>query len=546
MGMWGGGGGGGGMWGGGGRGGGAHAGLPFAGVPEELLAPVKQIESKEPEWGEQPLNFSQVMPTGEHYSLRVLLSGQVPAAVLALALVGVETLLLQAGPLLTKIGIDQGVVGRNTHVLVVACIAYIISLVVGGLATGLRTAWTARLAQRLNYEQRTRVFAHIQRLSLDFFTAEKAGRIMTRMTSDIEATNQMLQNGLVQMVVQALTIVVVTAVLFSMNVPLAAFVVLLVLPGMVLLSNWFRVASDRGYDRVRNGIAAVLADLQESLSGVRVVLANNRQQRNIDHHRDVVWVYRGANVLTAKLNAVYGPGSQAIGVVAQALVVAVGGVMVLHHQLTIGTLTAFVLYLTSFFAPIQQIAQLYNTYQQGTAAIAKLADLLSTQPTVPELPGAPDMPPMEGEIVLDGVDFGYDPSVPVLRNVDLRIAAGETLSLVGETGAGKSTIAKLVTRFYDPTRGRVLIDGWDLRQVNLASLRRQLGVVPQEAFLFSGTMRDNIAFARPEASDEEVMEACRVVGLTDLINRLPDGLDTPCHERGSSLSSGERQLLALA
>ena len=242
----------------------------------------------------------------------------------------------------------------------------------------------------------------------------------------------------------------------------------------------------------------------------------------------------------------FGPGSEAVGIAGQALVLGIGGKMVLDGTLTIGELTAFVLYLTAFFAPIQQLVQLYTTYQSGQAAVTKLRELLVTEPDVPEAPDAVDLPPIDGDVRLEGVTFGYDPARPVLVGVDLHVRPGETFALVGPTGAGKSTVAKLVTRFYDPQAGQVRIDGHDLRTVTFGSLRRQLGIVPQEPFLFHGTIRDNIAFAKPEATDEELRDACRAVGIDDLVARLPDGLDTPVHERGASLSAGERQLLALA
>jgi ATP-binding cassette, subfamily B, bacterial len=297
---------------------------------------------------------------------------------------------------------------------------------------------------------------------------------------------------------------------------------------------------------VRDGIAGVLSDLSESLSGVRVVAGFNRARNNVLHHRNVVGEYRDANDYTADVSAIYGAGSEMIGVLGQAALLFIGGTMVQNGTLSVGELVAFIFYLTSFFLPIQQLVQQYNLYQQGRAAIVKLNDLLSTTPSVEEAEHAETLPPIEGDIVLEDVTFGYDPAVPVLRYVNLHITAGETMSFVGSTGAGKSTIAKLVTRFYDPTEGRVLIDGHDLRDVTIRSLRRQLGVVPQEPFLFAGSLRDNIAFARPEASDDEVWEAVHRVGLTELTERLPDGLDTPVHERGVSLASGERQLLALA
>jgi ATP-binding cassette subfamily B protein len=263
-------------------------------------------------------------------------------------------------------------------------------------------------------------------------------------------------------------------------------------------------------------------------------------------HRNLAGDYRDANLTAASIGAAYGSGTEVVGVLGQALILLVGGRKVLDGSMGIGELTAFTLYLTAFFAPIQQLVQLYNTYQQGQAAVTKLRELLGTAPSVAEAPDAEVLPPLRGEIGLDDVGFAYEEGQPVLAGVDLRIAAGETFAFVGPTGAGKSTIAKLVIRLYDPTSGRVCIDDHDLRSVTLDSLRRQLGVVPQEPFLFHGTLRDNVAFARPEATDDEVWEACRAVGIDDLVQRLPDGLDTPVHERGTSLSSGERQLVALA
>jgi len=346
--------------------------------------------------------------------------------------------------------------------------------------------------------------------------------------------------------VQGLTMVVITGILFTLNVKLAIITVLIVVPALTALSIWFGIASERGYDRVRDGIAGVLSDLSESLHGVRVVTAHNRQRHNVLHHRDVVGKYRDANLYTAQISAIYGPGTQMLGYLGQAIILGIGGTMVLHHSLSLGDMIAFFLYLNRFFLPITLLVQQYNTYQQGQASIIKLNTLLRLAPSVKEDEDAIELPPMQGAIRFDHVTFGYDPEVPVLFDVNLRVEPGEAVAFVGPTGAGKSTMAKLVTRFYDPTRGRVLIDDHDIRHVSLASLRRQLGVVPQEPFLFAGTMRDNIAFSRPEASDDEVWEAIRAVGLVEVVERLPNGLQTIVHERGQTLSSGERQLIALA
>jgi ATP-binding cassette subfamily B protein len=460
-------------------------------------------------------------------------------------LVVLEVITLQSGPFLTQIGIDKGISASNWNVVLLAGGLFVIAVGIGILAGRGRIALTGRIAANMMYDLRIRVFAHLQRLSLDYYTDEKAGVIMTRMTSDIENLQQLLQDGLVQFAVQGLTMAVVAILLFHYNPELAAITLLVVIPPLTALSLWFRSASERGFNRVRDGIAAVLSDLAESLAGVRLVTGFNRQHRNIVNHRHVTGEYRDANDYTAQLTAVYGPSSELIGVIGQAVVLLVGGTMVQQGNLSVGELTAFILYLNAFFLPIQQLVQLYNTYQQGQASMTKLRELLATDPSVAEAPNAHDLPPIVGDVVLDRVSFGYDPAIPVLHDVDLHITPGETVCFVGATGAGKSTVAKLVTRFYDPTAGRVLIDGHDLRDVTLTSLRRQLGVVPQEPFLFAGTVRDNLAFADPDATDEELREAVALVGLEELIDRLPHGLDTEVHERGVSLSSGERQLLAL-
>lgn len=522
------------------------AGLPFAGVPEEMAARVQRILDLEPDHREPEVEFSHSRWDRRPLTLRRLLGAHTAALIAALALVVTETVAMQAGPLLTQVGIDRGVRPGNFGVLVAVALAYLGTVVLAVAAGAGRIAATGRIGEGLMYGLRVRVFSHLQRLSLDFFTEEKAGVLMSRMTSDIENLTQLFHEGLVQLVVQGLTVVVVTVFLFVLDVRLALVTLVLVVPVMTVLTVWFQRASTRGYLAVRDRIADVLADLSENLAGIRVVTAHNRRRHNVVRHRNIVGEHRDANDLTARVNALYGPGSELVGVVGQALVLLLGGRMVLTGSLTVGELTAFVLFLTQFFAPMQQLAHLYTTYQQGQASISKLRGLLAAEPDVPEAPDAHGLPSVTGEIRLAGVTFGYDPVAPVLHDVDLEVRAGETFALVGPTGAGKSTVAKLVARFYDPTEGRVLVDGHDLRTVTIESLRRQLGVVPQEPFLFHGTVRDNIAFARPDAPDDDVFEAADAVGLADLLRRLPEGLEAPVHERGVSLSAGERQLLALA
>jgi ATP-binding cassette subfamily B protein len=521
------------------------SGLPFAGIPAEMQRRVEEIMADEPEWPPPEASFSHRM-TQSGVSLRSMLRPHRKLLTAATVLVVIEALTIQAGPLLASIGIDDGIKKGNWSVILACAAAALVAVVISAVSSGLRVGVTGRIAARVMFELRVRVFAHLQRLSLDYFTDEKAGVIMTRIMSDVEALQQLLQDGLVQFFLQGLTMVVVTVILFTMNVELALVTLLAILPLLVALTLWFRKASDTGYLRVRDGIANVLSDVSESLSGVRVVAGFNRARHNVLHHRNVVGEYRDANDYTARINATYGASTEWIGIMGQALLLLLGGTMVRDGTLQVGQLVAFILYLNSFFQPIQQLVQQYNLYQQGQAAIVKLNELLSTHPSVEEAEDAVVLPPIDGDVELVGVSFGYDPDIPVLRDVDLHIHAGETMSFVGPTGAGKSTIAKLVTRFYDPTSGSVRIDGHDLRGVTIESLRLQLGVVPQEPFLFAGTVRDNIAFSRPAATDEEVMDAVHRVGLDELVAHLPHGVDTPVHERGVSLSSGERQLIALA
>lgn len=521
-------------------------GLPFAGIPADLATGVARLESSEPDHGEPDVPFTARAEAGGRVTLTAMVARRPRLLTAAALAVLVETLLLQSGPYLVQVGIDHGIVARDVRVLVAATVAFAVAVVLTGVASAVRMRASGRLAAAATRDLRIRIFAHLQRMSLDYYTTEKAGVTMTRMTSDVESLQNLLADGFAQFLIQGLTMVVVTAVLFGYDAELALITLLLVVPPLLAASLWFRRAADRGYNRQRDTIAAMFADLSESLNGVRVVTAHNRQDRNIVHHREVVGAYRDANDHTGRINAIYGPGTSVIGLVAMALLLLIGGRMVLRGELRIGELTAFVLYVNAFFQPVQQLVQLYTSYQQGRAAVGKIRGLLGSEPTVAEHAGATELPPVRGEIVFSDVTFGYDPARPVLRHVDLRIAPGETIACVGPTGAGKSTLAKLVTRLYDPDAGRILIDGHDLRDVTLRSLRTQIGVVPQEPFLFAGTLRDNIAFARPQARDDEIWAAVDAVGLRDLVERSPAGLDTPLHERGQSVSSGERQLLALA
>jgi ATP-binding cassette subfamily B protein len=520
-------------------------GLPFGGIPHEMAERVERLLDEEPEWPAARPAFSH-RSARAGVNLRSLLRPYRKLFLATLVLVVVEALSIQAGPLLSAIVIDHGIVAGDMGVVIAVAGAALLAVVISIVAGGLRVALTGRIAATVMFDLRGEVFAHLQRLSLDYYTREKAGVIMTRMMSDIEALHTLFQDGLVQFGVQGLTMAIVTVALVALDPELALITLLAILPILTALSLWFRKASDQGYGRVRDGLAAVLTDVSEGLAGVRVVAAFNRQRHNVLNHRNVVGEYRDRNDEMGRTLAAFGGSTEFVGLMGQAMLLLIGGLMIRAGELSIGELTAFILYLNAMFQPIQQLVQQYSLYQQGQAAILKVNDLLRTAPTVEEAPDARPLPPLEGAIQFDKVAFAYDPATPVLRDVDLRIRAGETLALVGPTGGGKSTIAKLITRFYDPTAGSIRIDGHHLRTATLDSLRRQLGVVPQEPYLFAGTVRDNIAFAKPDATDAEVRAAVHAVGLDELIARLPAGVQTPVHERGVSLSSGERQLIALA
>jgi ATP-binding cassette, subfamily B, bacterial len=537
------------MW----RGGGAFAGqgdagLPFSGIPEELRGHAQKLLDKEPEHPRPQIDFDHRMSEEDRrpFTLRRFFSPHKGAIALALVLVAIEVVTEQIGPFLLGVAIDRGVRAGDGSMIAWMAALFALAVVGNYVTRATRIAFTARLGQQLLYRLRVRLFAHYERQSLDYYTGEKSGRILSRMTSDVEALQALFTEGLVQMVVQAGVLVFVVIMLFTMNPTLALILLVGILPPMVLLSNWFRKRSDVAFLKVRDRLADLLADLSENLAGMRLVKVHNRQRHNSVRHRDKVGEHLDANLEGVRYAAWYQPGMDGIGIAGQLLVLLIGARFVANGQMQIGEVSAFVLYVNSMFAPIQHLVQQYTTYQKGRAAIVRFRELFATEPTVREADDAHDIEDMRGEIELEDVSFGYKPDEPVITDVDLHLEAGEVFALVGPTGAGKSTIAKLISRFHDPTDGVVRVDGHDLREVTLQSLRSQMVVVPQEPFLFATSIRENIAFARPDISDEQLLEACRAVGIEDLIERLPEGLDTHCHERGVALSSGERQLIALA
>jgi len=449
-------------------------------------------------------------------------------------------------PYLAGRAIDDGIRGGDTSALTVIVVIFLASALVGWGATYVQTFLVNWIGQRALQDLRSRIFEHLQRLSIGFYSRNKAGVLISRLTNDVQALDQLVTDGVVTLFSASLTLVGTAVILLFLDLELA-LITFLTFPLLLAGSIAFRLASAGAYRLTREKIAGVTAYLQETLSGVRIVRAFGQEPRHTSRFSELNDENRDANMRTVYLNAAYFPSVELLSAVATAAILIYGGNQVIGGAATIGVLASFVFYLQSFFDPIQQLSQLYTTYQSGMAALDKIFDLLDEKPDVLDRPGAVELPPVRGELRFEGVTFSYaGKDTPALSGIDLTVPPGQTVALVGSTGAGKSTFAKLVARFYDPDEGRVTVDGHDLRAVKERSLRSQLGVVPQEGFLFSGTVGENIAFGNEEADEDAVRAAAAAVGADEFIAGLPEGYDTEVGERGGSLSAGQRQLVAFA
>jgi len=461
-----------------------------------------------------------------------------------------------APPYLAGQAVDNGIVTGDVSALDWIVAAFVVVATLYAASTYVQTYLVGWVGTRALQDLRERVFSHLQTMSIGFFTRRSPGVLISRMTNDIEALNQLVTDGVVTMFSSVLTLVGVVVILLVLDVKLA-LVTFITFPLIAAASIVFRIVSHGAYRETRERIGAITGYLQETLSGVRVVRSFGQEPRHVDAMTELNEANRAANMRTVFLNASYFPGVELLASVGTAAILLYGGTQSIDGAIQIGTIIAFVGYLTVFFEPIQQLSQLYTTYQQGMAALDKIFDLLDTAPDMIDAEGAIDPGTLRGEIEMQGVSFSYaDDALEqeaagervewAMRDVDLHVPPGQTLALVGTTGAGKSTFAKLVARFYDPQHGKVLVDGHDLTGVQQLALRRQLGIVPQEGFLFSGSVRENIAFGRPEATLEEIEDAAAAVGATEFIAALPEGIETEVGERGVQLSAGQRQLVAFA
>jgi ABC-type multidrug transport system fused ATPase/permease subunit len=449
---------------------------------------------------------------------------------------------------LAAAAIDEGILKGDVGALNLIVAAFVASaLVVWG--TGFLQTWLVNwVGQRALADLRTQIFRHLQEMPVSFYERRPAGVLISRMTNDVDALNSLVTDTVITLFQATLTLLgsIVILLLFDVELALLTF---LIFPVMAIASLAFRIASADAYRRTRETIGAITAHLQETLSGIRVVRAFAQEPVHLRRFDELNEENRRANLVTVNLNAAYFPGVEMISSLATVGILLLGGMRVIEGDLTVGVLVGFIAALNGFFDPIGQLSQVYTTYQSGMAALDKIFELLDEEPELTDRPGAVELPRLRGEITFDDVSFRYrsgDAVKLALDGVSLRVPPGQTVALVGPTGAGKSTFAKLVARFYDPTAGRVLIDGHDLRDVSSTALRSQMGIVPQEAFLFGGTIAENIGFAKADATDEELEAAARAVGAWSFIERLPHGLQTEIGERGVQLSAGQRQLVAFA
>jgi ATP-binding cassette, subfamily B, bacterial len=468
---------------------------------------------------------------------------------LLIAVVVLENAAVLSIPWLVQRGIDLGVppllAGQGGEVIYQTIGLMIAAVVVQALCRTIFIRNSGRVGQEVLLELRRRLFVHFQRLDIRFHDRYTTGRVVSRLTSDIDAIMELLVGGFDGLISAALTMVGVAVLLVTLDLHLG-LVCLVCFPLVLALVRWFSRASARTYRRVRETSAMTIVHFVETMTGIRAVQGYRREGRNQEIFSDVADRYADANVNAFRLVALFMPGTRLIGNVTIGIVLLYGGYRVIEGDMTVGVLAAFLLYLRMFFEPMQEISQFYNTFQSASAALEKLSGVLEEVPGVTEPSEPVPLPVATGRLELDRVDFAYVPQAPVLSGFGLTVPAGQTMALVGTTGAGKTTIAKLMSRFYDPDSGEVRLDGVDLRDLADADLRRAVVLVTQENFIFDGTVAENIAFGKPGASRQEIIDAARAVGADTFIDELPESYDTDVAKRGGRLSAGQRQLIAFA
>lgn len=467
---------------------------------------------------------------------------------LAIALGIISTALRVAGPALIALGIDWALpkaILRQYNELWIVVGAYLSAALATSILTYLFLMLTARLAQQMLFDLRNRMFVHTQKLSVEFHERYTAGRVIARQTSDLESIAELLAGGLNELVIGGLFMTFTAVALFILD-PTSFLILFGALVPLGILTRWFQVRTNRGYRKQRVASSRMIQYFVETMTGIRAVKAFRKEKRNEKHFGGLVEDYRKHNAHLIQLFGIYDPGLIMIGNITVATILLVGGYRVLEGSLGIGVLTAAILYSRRFFDPMEEIAIFYNSYQSAASALEKISGVLEEEPSVPDPVNPTAFSSSKGEVEFEAVEFQYSTGPVILKKFDLKIPAGQTIALVGTTGAGKSTLAKLIARFYDPTRGTVRIDGVDLRQIANKDLRREIVMVTQEAYLFSGTVIENIQLGRPGANIEDVMAAAKAVGAHEFISKLPDGYETDVNKRGGRVSAGQRQLISFA
>ena len=467
---------------------------------------------------------------------------------LAAVVVVISTAAQVAGPALIAYGIDTGLprlVDGDAVPLVMVVVAYLVTGLIGALLIAWYTVLAARISQAILIDLRKRVFLHTQRLSLDFHESYTSGRIIARQTSDLDAIKELLDEGVGNLVQGLLYMMFIAVAMFSLDWIAGAILVAFLVP-LFFLARWFQVQSQGAFRETRVASAKVIVHFVETMTGIRAVKAFRKEKRNEVEYADLVERYRGANNRVIRLFGTFDPGLVLIGNVALGVVLLAGGLRVAGGGLEIGVLLATLLYVRQFFGPAQEMAMFYNSYQSAASALEKISGVLEERPSVPDPTRPIDLWKAKGGVRFDGVEFAYKKDSVILPRFDLDIPAGQVIALVGSTGAGKSTLAKLISRFYDPSAGTVSLDGVDLRDLHPKDLRRAIVMVTQEAYLFSGTVADNIALGKPDASRDEIVAAARAVGAHEFIESLPSGYDTDVNKRGGRVSAGQRQLISFA
>ncbi|WP_165065777.1 ABC transporter ATP-binding protein [Marisediminicola senii] len=484
-------------------------------------------------------------------SLRLLgslLSPLVRRVVLTGVVVVISTAAQVAGPALIAIGIDRGLpalIDGDALPIALVVAAYLFTGIIGAVLIAWYTVLSARISQAVLIDLRKRVFLHTQKLSLEFHESYTSGRIIARQTSDLDAIRELLDSGVNQLVQGALYMAFIAIAMFALDWRSGLILFAFLIP-LGVLTRWFQVNSQRGFRLTRVASARLIVQFVETMTGIRAVKAFRKEARNEEEYAELVESYRASNGRVIRLFGIFDPGLILIGNVALAAMLLLGGLRVAGGSLEIGVLLGVLLYTRQFFFPAQEIAMFYNSYQSAAAALEKVSGVLEERPGVADPVAPVDLWEAKGDVRFDGVEFAYTEDRVILPRFDLEIAAGQVIALVGSTGAGKSTLAKLISRFYDPSSGAVELDGVDLRDLHPKDLRRAIVMVTQEAYLFSGTVSENIALGKPDASHDEIVQAAMAVGAHEFIQALPDGYDTDVNKRGGRVSAGQRQLISFA